>query len=269
MKTLEITNPIFGADIELFLKDKNTGKFITAEGLVKGTKERPFKFNPENKYYATSLDCTSVEYNIPPVTNPYDMWNSIELCTNYIKSIIPDNLELSYNPSVWFEDDQLQSRIARTFGCEPSLTCYSDEEVRPLNTGSNLRVIGGHIHCSYDEGNPITNRKVVRAMDLFLGVPSILIEPSNNRRSSGYGIAGNYRNQFHSGFEYRTLSSYFTSEQKLVEWVFRGTERAIDFVNNGDMEELLNIAPIIQDTINGENKKIAERLVKNFNIELV
>jgi len=54
-----------------------------------------------------------------------------------------------------------------------------------------------HVHIGYENPNDDTNRELAKAMDLFLGVPSILMEPNNERRAVGYGQAGNYRNQKH------------------------------------------------------------------------
>ena len=59
-------NPLVGSDVEFFLQDRTTGEVVSAEGLVKGTKEEPFFFDPENSFFATSLDNVAYEGNIPP-----------------------------------------------------------------------------------------------------------------------------------------------------------------------------------------------------------
>ena len=118
----------------------------------------------------------------------------------------------------------------------------------------------------YNEPTRKTNREIVKAFDLFLGVPSILIEPTNERKSTGYGCAGNYRNKPY-GLEFRTLSSYFMSSEELVNWVLNNANKAIDFVNQG--QNIDELAEVIQNTINNEDKEMAKRLINDFNLELV
>ena len=43
---MKIQNIKVGADVEVFLKNKQTGEFVSAEGHIKGTKEKPFIFDP-------------------------------------------------------------------------------------------------------------------------------------------------------------------------------------------------------------------------------
>ena len=46
-----INNYMIGGDHELFLRNKKTGEVITAEGIVKGTKEEPFNFDKSNPFW--------------------------------------------------------------------------------------------------------------------------------------------------------------------------------------------------------------------------
>lgn len=68
--------------------------------------------------------------------------------------------------------------------------------------------IGGHIHFSQTK----VNSAFLRALDSYLGLPLMLIENdlSLSRRPK-YGFLGDFRNQFHGGFEYRTLPSWLIS----------------------------------------------------------
>ena len=189
-----VSNLLIGSDCEWFVQDVNTGKILTAEGLIKGTKHDPYRFDPENKYFATSLDCVLTEGNIPPVDNALDLFLALEKLRKYIDSNLPEGIVTLAIPSARLDEDQLQSETAQLFGCEPSLTCYDNEEVHPKATGDNLRSAGYHLHYGYDNPSPEVNRDIIRALDLFLGVPSILLEPTNERKKVGYGCAGNYRN---------------------------------------------------------------------------
>lgn len=68
--------------------------------------------------------------------------------------------------------------------------------------------LGGHIHFS----GVYLNFKLLRALDHYLALPLVLVEdPIGVRRRPRYGYLGDYRNQFHGGFEYRTLPSWLVS----------------------------------------------------------
>ncbi|SFS60330.1 putative amidoligase domain-containing protein [Marininema halotolerans] len=68
--------------------------------------------------------------------------------------------------------------------------------------------LGGHIHFS----GITLNFKLLRALDHYLALPMVLVE---DRRGIGrrpkYGFLGDFRPQFHGGFEYRTLPSWLIS----------------------------------------------------------
>lgn len=68
--------------------------------------------------------------------------------------------------------------------------------------------LGGHIHFS----GVFFNFKLLRALDHYLALPMVLTEdPKGVRRRPKYGYLGDFRSQFHGGFEYRTLPSWLVS----------------------------------------------------------
>lgn len=66
--------------------------------------------------------------------------------------------------------------------------------------------LGGHIHLS---GVPLTSR-LLRQLDRYVALPIAMIESDSGRRPR-YGMLGDYRQQPHGGFEYRTLPSWLVS----------------------------------------------------------
>lgn len=261
-----------GADIEWFLRDKSTGKIITAEGKIQGTKKNPYKFDKDNSFYATSLDCVLSEGNIPPCKTEGEFYLAVQHLLRYISNAIPQNLEPIAIPAARLEEDQLISDIANEFGCEKSLNCWTHEDIQPQPTGDTLRSAGFHLHCSYEDATEEISLSLGKAMDLFLGVPSILIEPENERRVVGYGCAGNVRLKQYgdiAGIEYRTLSSHFASSKNLTEWAFRNTEKAIEFINQNRLIEIVNFGDEIQHIINNTDKEMAKEFVHRFNLEIV
>lgn len=68
--------------------------------------------------------------------------------------------------------------------------------------------LGGHIHVSGVQ----LNADLLRAMDNYMALPLVLLEDSTTgRRRPRYGALGDFRRQFHGGFEYRTLPSWIVS----------------------------------------------------------
>ncbi|EFM12062.1 hypothetical protein PaecuDRAFT_0742 [Paenibacillus curdlanolyticus YK9] len=68
--------------------------------------------------------------------------------------------------------------------------------------------LGGHVHLS---GVPLTSR-LLRQLDYYLALPMAMVEPERGRaRRPRYGQLGDFRQQPHGGFEYRTLPSWLAS----------------------------------------------------------
>jgi hypothetical protein len=107
-------------------------------------------------------------------------------------------------------------------------------------------------------------------LDLFLGVPSVLMDDGEERKQM-YGKAGAYRPKKY-GAEYRTLSNFWIFDKKLIGWVWDQSERALTeaFADTpeGKLVQHLKSFPI-QDCIDNNDKKLAQKLVKEFNLSVV
>jgi hypothetical protein len=227
-----------GADIEWFVRRLDNGTIVSAEPYVKGTKKDPHKFAPnQNAWYATQLDNVLAEGNIPPARTANQFVTSIQFLRRHLDiEVLPDGLATCARGAAFLPESELQTENAKTFGCDPSYNVWTGEEEVTTPSDPCLRTAGFHIHIGYRNPTEFTNKCLVRAMDAFLGVPSVLLEADGTRMKNGYGRAGNYRNQ-KWGVEYRTLSSFFVSDDSLVEWVWRNTWKAIDRVNDGLFKE--------------------------------
>lgn len=263
-----ITNPLIGSDIEWFLRNKNTQEIISAEGIIQGTKHDPFHFDEDNPFFATSLDNVMAEGNIPPSTSAAEFYHNIEKLMNYINSMLPADICTVALPSARLDHKWLQTDNAQLFGCDPSFNCWSGEVVHPQPTGDNIRSTGFHVHVGYENPSEAENFDLAKAMDLHLGLPSVILEPANERKMVGYGLAGNFRHQRH-GMEYRSLSGFFSSSRPLIEWCFEQAQAAIAFVNNGRVAEIINYGGEIQRIINTEDKDSAKHLIDRFGLKLI
>lgn len=260
-----ISNVLLGTDIELFLQNKNTHEIVSAEGIIKGTKHKPFNFDPSNRYYATSLDNVLAEFCAPPAPpDRVDLFIAgIEKSLNFIKSTLPPELNVLHVASAYLDDKWLQTKNAKLFGCESDFCAWTRSTNEKPSADKNLRSSGFHVHVGYDNPDQMVTEDIIKTMDLYLGVPSVLIDPDTERRKL-YGKAGAFRFKEY-GCEYRTLSGYFLSSKELAKWVFNNTISAIKFVDgyNQLTDELGND---IQQAINTNDKALAQQIVNDFNI---
>lgn len=121
----------------------------------------------------------------------------------------------------------------------------------------------GHISVGYDKPDERTSLELVKAMDLFLGVPSVILDKDTLRREL-YGKAGAMRFK-EWGVEYRTLSNFWLFNKELTEWAFNNTIKAIEYVNSGG--EVTNPQDIIE-AINTGNVELANDIIDDYNIEM-
>lgn len=264
-----IENLLVGSDQEYFLQDKETNEIVSAEGLIKGTKDEPFKFKGEDSFFATSLDNVLYEGNIPPAKTAEEFVEYFNILRSYMESTIPDTLKTLAKGSARLDFKYLQSDHAKTFGCAISHNAWTEEAefIQPKKR-SNLRAAGLHLHAGYTNPDYEININFIRAMDLFAGIPAVIMEPYDERKKVGYGKAGNHRHCAY-GVEYRSLSSYFASSSELLTWAFNTAHSAAKFINDNRIEEINARGEEIQATINKNNKKNAERLVKEFDLSLI
>lgn len=256
-----------GADPEVFLLDSK-GKLTSSIGLIGAGKLDPFQIPDMPKGFTLQEDNVSLEYGIPPA-------KSGEQLHQYISSVMEKSLEytkglkFSNLSCAVFPADQMTDPGAHVFGCEPDFNAWGpqgfDKDGNPMNINPGIQVphqfmrsAGGHIHVE-TKLDPV---KVVRGMDLFLGVPSVLMDQGEDRRKL-YGKAGAHRIKPY-GVEYRTLSNFWIFKKDYCEWVFRNTAEALKYYElaEGFGEE-------IQQAINGNDRSLAQQLVAALSLEVV
>lgn len=250
---------LIGADPEFFLK-KKYGGYASAVGLIGGSKWEPKKIDEDG--HAILEDNVAVEFNIKPASTFDEFKASIHKVLNHLKGILPE-YEFSKESAISFPKEELNTPQAQEFGCEPDFDAWRNTvNMKPHAEDENLRSAGGHIHVGSDiaRDQPLL---VIRAMDLFLGVDSTRLDSGTLRREL-YGKAGCFRPKPY-GAEYRTLSNFWIFDDKLIQWAFDGTQRALEFVENNKTisdEDGFHI----QRCINTNNKDDYHYLAKKFAI---
>lgn len=266
-KNNKIENITLGTDPEAFLFNESTGKYVSAIGMIGGSKQSPLPITREGHFIQE--DNVSVEFNIPACKTPEEFWKHISFVKEYIQDAIakPKGLVLKCVPSAIFDKEQLDNEAAQTFGCDPDLNAWTMEtnEIDRSKLDPCLRVCGGHIHVGYNSPSEVVSIKIIKAMDIFLAVPAIIVDKDKRRREM-YGKAGAFRfKKF--GVEHRTLSNFWIDKPELIEWVWQQTMAAIQFVNDGGIETITDQERIIQ-AINTGDVELAREIVDDYNLSL-
>jgi hypothetical protein len=245
-----------GCDPELFLVNQ-TGQFISSVGLIGGSKDFPM---PIGEGCSVQEDNVSVEFNTPPCASADEFVRSINFNKKYIAERAKElGLSLSIVPSAVFNDDQLNTEAAQTFGCEPDYNAWRGgmQNPRPHADNPNLRSAGGHIHIETN----LDCIEVVKAMDAFVGCPMIEFDDDKDRRQL-YGKPGAFRKKSY-GVEYRTASNAWIQSEERIRWVWAQTEKAIQFVENGGTFSEED-GMLIQKCINESNQAALAELRLRF-----
>lgn len=252
---------LIGADPELFVVNVHN-KFISSIGKFGGSKQVP---RPIGQNCHIQEDNVAVEFNIPPADTKAAFVTSINFALeDLVKRAGQLNLQLSIVASAQFDKDQLRSPQAKVFGCDPDKNAWTHEQnPSPKCADQSLRSAGGHVHVGC---TMFPAFDIARAMDLYLGVPSIAVDQDKRRRVL-YGKAGAYREKSY-GMEYRTLSNFWLKSDKLKEWVYDQTMAALHFLELGNHLNETGDGADIQECINTTNLSMMEGLVKRFAIAL-
>lgn len=240
----------FGADPEFILIDEK-GNLKSAINILKKDKSNKISINNNFFYYDNVLAECTVK---PGFSKKETIKNIKESLSDCSKLISP--FKLTSISSAEFNDQELNHIDARKSGCEAEFCAYklrkvSSKKIKKIFKESNLRSAGGHIHIGSELGKSHdTCIMLVRMLDLFLGVPSLILDTSPNSfiRRKIYGKAGRYRQPKH-GAEYRTLSNFWLSSPDLVELMYEICDFVINSMDNKIYE---NFWTIDYDTLNSD-----------------
>lgn len=247
-----------GTDPECFIENKE-GEIVSAVGLIQGTKYEPFPIDEEGHFI--QIDNIAFEFNIPPCSSAEEYVKHINHVKNYLEIVANShNCTLSKKASGEINPIHLQSEEAQTFGCEPDLNVYLKDLNPPVNTNTNLRCVGGHVHISYPDNTLEKSERIVKMFDILLTLPSLLID-NDERRRELYGKAGSFRLK-DWGVECRALSNFWIHDDTLIEWVFNQTVKAVNIVlENKDEEYISKFSEEVRLAIDNNDKQKAKELL--------
>lgn len=222
----------FGCDPEVFIVNAWSGEFVSAAGIIPGTKCQPHPV----KQGAVQVDGMAAEFNIDPASSFEEFRNNIETVIGELKTFLPKGHDLCWSPYVRFKPEVFDAAPdeAKILGCDPDFNAWTgavnpppDCEIDPY-----LRTAAGHLHIGWATGMEMGNvqhimncRDLVKQMDWLLGAWSLFEDPDDTRRRL-YGKAGAFRPKPY-GVEYRVLSNFWLKSPDLMLQTWNRMTKAI------------------------------------------
>ena len=252
-----------GADPEVFLKHGNN--IISAIGRVGGSKEEPVPV----ECGALQEDNILAEFNINPAHSEKEFVDNINTVLGQLSAKVApmhfDVISSAHFKPAWLKSQGLK---AMEFGCDPDFNAYTGEANETPNPFTTLRTAGGHIHLGFDvkEGDIETRRDVIKMMDFYLGIPSVVLD-DDTECCSLYGQAGAFRSKSY-GVEYRTLSNFWIKNEAYMKWAYQQSLSAVHDVGMLGLFHNEYSEEIVRTTINESDTKLAAQIIQVLDINL-
>lgn len=254
-----------GCDPEVFAKDE-TGNFVSAHGLIPGTKEKPFPV----ELGAVQVDGMAFEFNTDPALTRESFVQNVTGVFGALEQMLPSNLSLAPGiPVAHFTPDVFDSQpeAALELGCEPDYNAYTGKvNPRPDGSKGRMRTAAGHIHIGWTEGveDPTTGVhfndccNLIMLLDGLVGLDSLSYDDDVERREL-YGMAGAFRAKSY-GVEYRVLSNAWLRSPDLMGRVYDSVVLATSIFQQGAILDW-DLAQEVQSIINRSDTAAAERVL--------
>jgi hypothetical protein len=262
---------VAGADPELMLVTPE-GRFTSAIPLLEGTKAVPQPVAGG----AVQRDNVMAEFNVQPSGCSEEFTDNVRVVMGELAKLVRPN-RLTTRAYARFPKSELEHPEAKVFGCDPDFCAWPNADgALYMNTVpahlamEPYRSAGGHFHVGH---KPDTKEmleddfgkiEVVRMMDIFMGVPSVLMDPdrSSKSRRSLYGTAGAHRPKPY-GVEYRALGNFWLGSPDLVQLMYELADRAVELTLQGESVAITEQIgqPTVEDTINNSKKAKARSVL--------
>lgn len=234
-----------GCDPEFFLRDKKTGKLLSAIPYINGTKDSP-QLLPNGGNI--QRDNVALEVATDPASSMEIFVRNVKNTLSEAIKIIPPETEIIAQPSASFEKDQLDHPEAQAFGCEPDYDAWEvRENEKPYADDASFRSCGAHIHLGTtgkDENAFLLEfegkLQTVKVMDCVHGIISTVLDSNSdsiNRRKL-YGSPGAHRPKEY-GVEYRVLSNYWLKSPVTVMLMYHLSQDVLKLVRDGAANDLI------------------------------
>ena len=257
---------IAGADPELMLVSPK-GKLTSAIPLISGTKKEPLPVAGG----AVQRDNVMAEFNVNPSSSFEEFVDNMRQVLGELAKMVAPN-RLTVQASGRYPQKELDNDEARVFGCDPDFNSWTMRMNMFDNTkaADTFRSAGGHWHVGYKDEtremleDPSGKAEVIKMLDIFQGVPSILVDPDETAplRRSLYGKAGAHRPKPY-GVEYRALGNFWVKSPDLVHLMYQLSDIAVRLCLDGESETVAKVADPRQviKAINTSDQGIARQIL--------
>lgn len=254
-----------GSDPEFFISQN--GKIVSSVGRIGGTKESPKNIGT----CSVHEDNVCLEININPSYSKEEFISNILNSIKEVNDYFPE-YKIEERSFITMNDSELTSEDSLVSGCSSDYNALNGSlNVAPDLSKTNNRSAGGHIHIGLPErlNNEHFVRNLTLMFDIYLGVPSVIMDDDKERRSL-YGKASCYRKKDY-GFEYRTLSNFWVFKEDYIGWVYDNSMAALDMASKIDLLSItdgINLAKTAVEIINNSDVNAALKFCKKYSIKL-
>lgn len=230
-----------GCDPEFFLS--LGGRFISAEGILKGSKWDPVQINKGG----VQVDGLAGEFNIDPASTAEEFDENIEEVLNQIREMVrgvDKDIKIHFTPIATFDKDYFDKEIpehSKILGCDPDFNCL-DGSINQAPNIANLpiRTAAGHLHIGFTENEDVTsathkedcrflaNHFFRLGNECFTGKP---LTREELKRLEYYGGYGSFRPK-HYGCELRAPSNLWVGDSISRKNVFNLLKREVNSLAN-------------------------------------
>lgn len=246
-----------GSDPEFILL-KN-GQPFSAEGVIGHGKFDPLDLGNQVIVHEDNI---LVEFNISPANSMTEfLKNNIKAVYTIHKKFLKDKeLLISKECYAEFDAQALATEQAQSVGCSPEFDAITGEMLDPPKLAAvPARTAGGHVHIGYPNENLFESMAIIKTLDLYLGIPSLILDPDKKRRAL-YGKASSFRRTDGVKVEYRTLSNFWLFDKDLMEWVWNVVDKVVNDVLSGViLDDDLYLR--VRETINTNNEEEARKII--------
>ena len=244
-KKLPIT---IGCDPEFGLFDIEKNMYVSAHGLIPGTKAVPHKVLGG----AIQVDGVMVEFNIDPASSAYKFCQNINSVMAELRKHLPENkYKFVFEPIIVYDKVYFESLpdSVKELGCSPDFNAWKgggiNQSPEPVPFLPTMRTCSGHIHIGWTEGADVTDpshlwdcRSVIRMLDCFFAAKLDEIDPDRIRRLM-YGKLGAFRPKSY-GVEWRVPSNFWLESSSKQLSMFEAVHRAIEYMHSGNPIKIPN-----------------------------
>jgi hypothetical protein len=209
---------MLGADPELFIVERKTGKLVSAHGMFQGSKEKPFLV----PHGAVQVDGMAAEFNIDPAKTANEFVRNIKSVMHTLQKIVGCKYDLVAMPTAHFGKEMIDAQPdeAKELGCDPDFNAWTGRQNPTPDVEAPYRTGAGHLHIGWTKGVDANSEEhanicqhLIRNLDLYT-TPFLALEDDVLRRKL-YGQAGAYRPKSY-GVEYRTPSNVWLTNERTM-----------------------------------------------------